>query len=77
MREQCMLVGAVFVAVSIPAEHRRIGKHACIMLSRDMLIYRNGATKKQERSPNDSLFFKHMHGSALNGNTQTQALKPY
>lgn len=57
MREQCMLVGAVFVAVSIPAEHRRIGKHACIMLSRDMLIYRNGATKRRSKSGHQMIHF--------------------
>lgn len=57
VREQCMLAGAVFVAVSVPAEHRRIGKHACIMLSKDMLRYRNAAIKRRSKSGHQMIHF--------------------
>lgn len=65
-----MLAGAVFLAASAQGEHRRIGRCACIWFSNaDVQKYKN-----QKRSPSDSLFFKHVHGSADNRHTRIYVL---
>jgi len=68
--EQYVLAGAVFLTVSTRAEHRRIGKQACIVFNNaDVQKYKN-----QKWVPSVSLFFKHMHSSADNRDTRTYVL---
>lgn len=61
-REQYVLAGAVFLAASARAEHRRVGQPAGIVFGNADV----GKYKNQKWSPSDSPFFKHMHSSADN-----------
>lgn len=70
-REPYVLAGAAFLAASARAEHRRVGKLACIVFSNaDIQKYKN-----QKWSPSDSLFFKRVHSSADNRDTHIHTLR--